>query len=181
MKPHSTGPVAKKCARTRKGGLRGRWDGGRIGQLVVNLLTNAVRYGSGQIVVDARAHDGQMTVVVGNEGDPIPESALPTLFDPLTRATSPDRSSMAAGAGRRAPSWGGGRPEATLAGSVIRAFRCRISTHEQPFDLSNRSRSVRRTFLLRIYRRRYVSRAAEAKRDDKVVKIAADYPIKPYK
>ncbi|MEM5381797.1 ATP-binding protein, partial [Paraburkholderia azotifigens] len=67
--------------------------------LIVNLLTNAVRYGSGQIVVEARAHDGQVTVVVANEGNPIPERALPTLFDPLTRATSPDRSGMAAGMG----------------------------------------------------------------------------------
>ena len=82
-----------------EGDLRGRWDGGRIGQLIVNLVTNAVRYGSGQIVVEARGHDGQMTVVVANEGNPIPERALPTLFDPLTRATSPDRSGMAAGIG----------------------------------------------------------------------------------
>ncbi|MEX3968500.1 sensor histidine kinase [Paraburkholderia sp. EG286B] len=81
------------------GVLKGRWDGGRIGQLVVNLLTNAVRYGSGQIVVEARAHDGQVTVIVGNKGNPIPEHALPTLFDPLTRAPSPDRTGMAAGTG----------------------------------------------------------------------------------
>ncbi|MFT0174072.1 sensor histidine kinase [Paraburkholderia mimosarum] len=81
------------------GDLRGQWDCGRIGQLVVNLLTNAVRYGSGQIVVEARAHDGQMTVVVENEGNPIPERAFPTLFDPLTRGTLPDRSGMAAGIG----------------------------------------------------------------------------------
>ncbi|MEM5364837.1 sensor histidine kinase [Paraburkholderia azotifigens] len=82
-----------------EGDLRGRWDGGRMGQLLVNLLTNAVRYGSGKIVVEARAHDEQVTVVVANEGNPIPEHALPTLFDPLTRATSPDRSGMAAGMG----------------------------------------------------------------------------------
>jgi signal transduction histidine kinase len=81
------------------GNLQGRWDGGRIGQLIVNLITNAVRYGSGQIVVEARAQDGRVTVIVANEGNPIPERALPTLFDPLTRATSPDRSGMAAGMG----------------------------------------------------------------------------------
>ncbi|AOK42578.1 sensor histidine kinase [Burkholderia vietnamiensis] len=81
------------------GGLRGQWDGGRIGQMIVNLLTNAVRYGSGQIVVEARPHDEHVIVVVANEGNPIPERALPTLFDPLTRATSPDRSGTAAGMG----------------------------------------------------------------------------------
>lgn len=82
-----------------EGDLRGRWDGGRIGQLIVNLLVNAVRYGSGPVVLDARGHDEQVIVVVANEGNPIPERALPTLFDPLTRANSPDRSGMAAGMG----------------------------------------------------------------------------------
>lgn len=82
-----------------EGDLRGRWDGVRMGQLIVNLLVNAVRYGSGQVVLDARGHDEQVTVVVANEGNPIPQRAIPTLFDPLTRANSPDRSGMAAGMG----------------------------------------------------------------------------------
>jgi signal transduction histidine kinase len=81
------------------GELRGRWDGSRLGQLVVNLLTNAVRYGSGSVVVEAGGHDGKMTLVVSNEGSPIPERALPTLFDPLTRAGIPNRSGTAAGMG----------------------------------------------------------------------------------
>jgi signal transduction histidine kinase len=81
------------------GDLRGQWDGSRLGQLVVNLLTNAVRYGSGVIIVEAGSHDGQMTLVVSNEGNPIPEHALPTLFDPLTRASLPNRSGTAAGIG----------------------------------------------------------------------------------
>ncbi|RZF26623.1 HAMP domain-containing histidine kinase [Paraburkholderia sp. UYCP14C] len=81
------------------GDLRGRWDGSRLGQLVVNLLSNAVRYGTGPVVVEAGAHDGQVTLVVSNEGNPIPEQALPTLFDPLTRAGPADRSGTAAGIG----------------------------------------------------------------------------------
>jgi signal transduction histidine kinase len=81
------------------GELRGRWDGSRLGQLVVNLLTNAIRYGSGRVVVEAGAQDGQMTLVVSNEGKPIPEHALATLFDPLTRARTPNRSGRAAGMG----------------------------------------------------------------------------------
>lgn len=71
------------------GELKGRWDGGRLGQLVVNLLANAARYGAGDIVVEAGGHDGRMTLVVSNEGNPIPEEALPTLFDPLTRVSRP--------------------------------------------------------------------------------------------
>jgi signal transduction histidine kinase len=79
--------------------LRGRWDGSRLGQLVVNLLTNAVRYGSGLVVVEAGARAGQMNLTVSNEGNPIPECALPTLFDPLTRVGTPDRRGTAAGMG----------------------------------------------------------------------------------
>ena len=75
------------------GELAGTWDGARIGQLVVNLLVNAVQHGSGNISVNALGHGGQLTLVVSNEGNPIPAAALPTLFDPLTRASrSPRRS-----------------------------------------------------------------------------------------
>ncbi|CAG9193602.1 Histidine kinase [Paraburkholderia caribensis] len=81
------------------GELRGRWDGSRLSQLVVDLVTNAVRYGAGPVVVDAAGHDGEVTLVVSNEGNPIPERALPTLFDPLTRAGPADRRGMAAGMG----------------------------------------------------------------------------------
>jgi signal transduction histidine kinase len=81
------------------GDLRGRWDGSRLGQLVVNLLTNAVRYGSGPITVEAGSHGRELTLVVSNEGNPIPQHALPTLFDPMTRAGLPNRSGTAAGIG----------------------------------------------------------------------------------
>ncbi len=81
------------------GELRGKWDGSRLSQLLVNLLTNAVRYGTGPIIVEAVGRDGQVTLVVSNEGNPIPERALPTLFDPLTRAGPADRRGTAAGMG----------------------------------------------------------------------------------
>jgi len=40
-----------------------------------------------------------VTLVVSSEGNPIPERALPTLFDPLTRAGPADRRGTAAGMG----------------------------------------------------------------------------------
>ncbi|WP_321867854.1 sensor histidine kinase [Paraburkholderia tropica] len=79
--------------------LHGRWDGSRLSQLLANLLTNAVRYGTGPIVVEAAGHDGQVILTVSNEGNPIPGRALPTLFDPLTRAGPADRRGTAAGMG----------------------------------------------------------------------------------
>lgn len=81
------------------GELTGRWDGSRIGQLVVNLLVNAVRYGSGKVDVESAGDGEHVTIAVSNEGNPIPARAIPTLFDPLTRANMPDRSGTAAGMG----------------------------------------------------------------------------------
>jgi len=75
------------------GELAGKWDGARIGQLLVNLLVNAVQHGSGNISVDAIGHGEQLTLVVSNEGSPIPAAAMPTLFDPLTRASGTRRRS----------------------------------------------------------------------------------------
>lgn len=69
------------------GDLAGVWDGGRISQLVVNLLSNAVQHGRGRITLAVREDGGDVAVSVSNEGPEIPADALPTLFDPLTRVT----------------------------------------------------------------------------------------------
>jgi hypothetical protein len=64
-------------------GLRGTWDGTHIGQLVVNLLVNCVRYGSGEalsklsVTMDRWLFSSQTK-------QPIPKSALPALSDPMT-------------------------------------------------------------------------------------------------
>ncbi|MFY1889113.1 sensor histidine kinase [Achromobacter xylosoxidans] len=78
-----------------------RCDPGRIGQLLFNLLSNAARYGAGEIELTAMAEPaGWVWLEVANEGPPIPRRALPTLFDPLTRASSATgRTGMAAGIG----------------------------------------------------------------------------------
>jgi signal transduction histidine kinase len=68
------------------GKLAGIWDGARMNQMIVNLVTNAVQHGSGAVRVEVAGDDGQITLTVSNEGPPIPATALPTLFDPLTRA-----------------------------------------------------------------------------------------------
>ncbi|GAB2876011.1 HAMP domain-containing sensor histidine kinase [Paraburkholderia jirisanensis] len=75
------------------GDLTGRWDGTRLGQLAVNLLVNAVQHGSGDISVNVLGQAGHMTLIVSNQGNPIPEAALPTLFDPMTRASHLPRQS----------------------------------------------------------------------------------------
>jgi signal transduction histidine kinase len=84
------------------GELTGTWDATRMNQLVVNLVTNAVQYGSGAVHVKAAGDDEKILLTVSNTGTPIPARALPTLFDPLTRAnlsTEPRRASSGVGLG----------------------------------------------------------------------------------
>jgi len=73
------------------GDLRGRWDEGRLHQVVGNLVGNALKYGrAGSTVrVTAEAVDDEVRFAVENEGEPITPSELAGLFDPLRRG--PDR------------------------------------------------------------------------------------------
>jgi signal transduction histidine kinase len=82
------------------GDLTGAWDGARVGQMLVNLLANAVQHGTGDIAVCATREGEDVVLAVSNSGAPIPARALPTLFDPLTRASVlPARRGTAPGMG----------------------------------------------------------------------------------
>ncbi len=67
------------------GDLSGAWDGDRCGQLMSNLLDNAMRYGNDsapvECVVDGTAPDA-VTIAVANDGR-IDEALVPHLFDPF--------------------------------------------------------------------------------------------------
>ncbi len=76
---------------------RGIWDPDRIGQVVDNLTRNAVSYGPAGSPITVRSSDrGERVLVeVHNEGAPIPQEVLPTLFEPFKRGErkqDPDRS-----------------------------------------------------------------------------------------
>jgi signal transduction histidine kinase len=61
-------------------------DGERMTQLIDNLITNAIRYGEGEVAVRI-ARDGDHAVLsVHNRGAPIAPDKLATLFDPYKRA-----------------------------------------------------------------------------------------------
>ncbi len=64
-------------------------DRGRIAQLLSNLLSNALTYGSadGPVRVHANSHKESFLLSVSNTGQPIPASALPHLFEPFYRST----------------------------------------------------------------------------------------------
>ena len=62
-------------------------DGGRIAQLLSNLLGNAVTHGAADrpIRVHATTQDGKFELSVANAGEPIPSEAMERLFQPFYR------------------------------------------------------------------------------------------------
>ncbi|NOK17680.1 ATP-binding response regulator [Corallococcus carmarthensis] len=80
----------------------GTWDEERLGQVVQNLVTNALRYGEpGSTVRMSTREDGNDLVLeVHNRGRPIPPEMLPTLFQAMRRGNHDEgRSSRSVGLG----------------------------------------------------------------------------------
>lgn len=75
-----------------KGNVDGLWDPSRIGQLLQNLIGNALQHGArqGEITLSVTGTAEAVTVCVHNRGTPIDQEALGTLFDPLVRSPSED-------------------------------------------------------------------------------------------
>jgi signal transduction histidine kinase len=73
---------------TVSGDTRGVWDTGRIDQLLQNLIGNALQHGSDprEVSVDLRGDAENVHLSVHNDGTPIPEDAIGTIFDPLVRS-----------------------------------------------------------------------------------------------
>jgi histidine kinase len=75
-------------------------DDKRIGQVISNLLTNALRYtpAAGTIEMGVRVNGNMATVWVRDTGPGIPPDALPRIFDRFYRV-DPSRSRISGGAG----------------------------------------------------------------------------------
>ena len=72
--------------------LESQFDPGRIGQMLSNLIGNAIQHGVGDspIVVDLDGDDRQVTISVTNHGPAIPTTRFNSIFDPLVRAGGGD-------------------------------------------------------------------------------------------
>ena len=84
--------------------LPGEWDEARLGQVLSNLLGNAVQHGAREtpITVSVRAAGNEVELAVHNKGPAIPADILPKLFDRLFRGgaaepTADEASSMGLG------------------------------------------------------------------------------------
>jgi signal transduction histidine kinase len=83
---------AQEIHLTATGDTRGEWDPTRIGQVLSNLVGNAVAHGdpSAPVEVALRATQDAMVLEVRNRGPVIPEETMAVLFQPFRRGASPD-------------------------------------------------------------------------------------------
>jgi signal transduction histidine kinase len=86
----------------RHGDGRGEWDPDRLGQVVQNLVTNALKYSPAgtPIRIETHVEYGHVVLSVHNEGAPIPPERLGRIFEPLQRASGEvDRAGRSIGLG----------------------------------------------------------------------------------
>jgi signal transduction histidine kinase len=78
-----------------------------MGQVLANLLVNAAVHGAPGCPIDVSVarRDGGAVLRVHNEGNPIPEALMPTLFDPFKRGERVSRSSPGIGLGLYIVRW----------------------------------------------------------------------------
>lgn len=69
------------------GNVEGHWDEVRLGQLLSNLLSNAVQYGASDapIIVQVTDDGEDVTMAVTNYGEPIPATHLGSIFKSFSR------------------------------------------------------------------------------------------------
>ena len=86
----------------QKGEARGEWDSDRIAQVVINLVTNALKYSPEDtpVRIITREEESHVSLSVCNAGAPIPSEKLTSIFEPLQRATAEvDKSGRSVGLG----------------------------------------------------------------------------------
>jgi signal transduction histidine kinase len=76
------------------GDSRGHWDSARLKQVLRNLVSNALQYGSPDTPVSVRVvgEEREVRLEVTNQGPTIDASAQGQIFEPLTRGLSPPSS-----------------------------------------------------------------------------------------
>jgi signal transduction histidine kinase len=86
--------VRSECAN----GLSVQADGARLEQALTNMVSNALRYGEGTVVLRAREDNGNVELHVIDEGEGFAPEFLPRAFERFSRA-DPARSRGGAGLG----------------------------------------------------------------------------------
>jgi len=73
---------------TSTGDTQGEWDRARIDQLLQNLIGNALQHGASthRINVSLMGSEHHISLSVHNDGEPIAQEAIGSIFDPLVRS-----------------------------------------------------------------------------------------------
>jgi PAS domain S-box-containing protein len=81
--------------------VRGDWDGERLGQVVSNLVANALHHGAPSTPIDVRLATvgGAAILEVHNAGSPIPADQLAVIFEPYRGAPAKGKKSRGLGLG----------------------------------------------------------------------------------
>jgi signal transduction histidine kinase/CHASE3 domain sensor protein len=79
--------------RVVEGELVGNWDPERVGEILSNLIENALAHGrpDGPVRVAVRRRGDEVVLEVHNWGNPIPAGMMPLVFDPFRRAAEKKR------------------------------------------------------------------------------------------
>lgn len=67
-------------------GVKAMADSGRVRQIIRNLVSNARRYGGGDIRIGILSVDETVVIKVSDSGGPIPPESLDQIFEPFGRA-----------------------------------------------------------------------------------------------
>lgn len=65
------------------GDLAGSWDPSRVEQMLSNLVGNAIQHGAGPVSVAALGEGDAVILRIHNQGGPIPDSVMKSLFEPF--------------------------------------------------------------------------------------------------
>jgi PAS domain S-box-containing protein len=69
--------------------LRGYWDPSRIEQVLVNLVSNSIKYAPGSVIdIAAKCDSNEATITVADKGPGIPADKVPRIFERFERAHS---------------------------------------------------------------------------------------------
>jgi signal transduction histidine kinase len=84
---HASFPGSKVILELQ-GNLLGKWDKGRLRQMLSNLIGNAIQHGGENLPVNILAMERESAVVlqIHNAGELIPADLIPTIFDPFVQA-----------------------------------------------------------------------------------------------
>jgi len=75
----------RSITREVAGNVIGRWDPGRLHQVISNLVGNALEHSTGAVSVRIEGDGHDVVLSVHNDGEPIPPDVLPVLFEPFQR------------------------------------------------------------------------------------------------